>query len=417
MEAGKYRVGGFAQKLFRAAQDVDDAVVRAAGEERGSAVFGDEQILLMQKRVERVFGLIFFAQGVVRTAPQIMRPDVGKDGQLVVELHCALTVAETLGGVDFAYDCLSAAILSGRHAVTANKALVAEKGIELAYLARTMNVSFLFSAACGGGVPFLSDLMQAVKTDRILAVGGILNGTTNYMLDAMQRRSLDYADALAEAQKLGYAEADPTADVSGLDALRKIALACAVAFDVLPRSGMDREGIESVTAADISDFRSRGYVCRLVARGGRNKDGSVYAYVEPALFPPEAPESAVPSNRNLAYYIGECAGEITLLGQGAGRYPTASAVLRDLTAAALTPQVMMPISCVYGEAKNAPCAHRYYVRLPSEEAGLFPGSETLAERGGDKILWTEKLAVPEMHRLAADVRARRKNVFFAETGE
>ena len=326
-------------------------------------------------------------------------------------------VAETLGGVDFAYDCLSAAILSGRHAVTANKALVAEKGIELAYLARTMNVSFLFTAACGGGVPFLSNLSQAAASDRILSVGGILNGTTNFMLDAMQKRGLGYAAALAEAQKLGYAEADPTADVSGLDALRKIALACAVAFDVLPRSGTNREGIESVTDADMADFRSRGYICRLMARGGRNEDGSIYAYVEPALFPPEAPESTVSSSRNLAYYIGERAGEISLLGPGAGRYPTASAVLRDLTAAAAMPQVMMPVSCVYGSADNAPRSHRYYIRLPSEEAGLFPGSERLAERGRCTVLRTEKLPVPEMHRLAGELRRRGKEIFFAETGE
>ena len=114
----------------------------------------------------------------------------------------------------------------------------------------------MFSAACGGGVPFLHNLSLAVLSDRIESLGGILNGTTNYMLDAMQRRSLDYGAALSDAQKLGYAEADPTADVSGLDALRKIMLGCAVGFDALPDEGLDREGIESITAADVADIKN-----------------------------------------------------------------------------------------------------------------------------------------------------------------
>ncbi|MDY3279968.1 MAG: homoserine dehydrogenase, partial [Eubacteriales bacterium] len=131
-------------------------------------------------------------------------------------------VAEALVGVEPAYAYVTAALNAGKHVVTANKALVAAHGPELAALAREKGVGFLFSAACGGGVPFLQNLALAARSDRVTAIGGILNGTTNFMLDAMQRKQLDYAQALSEAQQLGYAEADPTADVSGLDSLRKI---------------------------------------------------------------------------------------------------------------------------------------------------------------------------------------------------
>ena len=136
-----------------------------------------------------------------------------------------------MGGVEPAFTYACAVLQAGKHFVTSNKALVASKGTELAKLAKENNVAFLFSAACGGGVPFLHNMALSVDSDEVLSVGGILNGTTNYMLDNMQSSNLSYESALADAQRLGYAEADPTADVTGLDALRKIMLACAVAFN------------------------------------------------------------------------------------------------------------------------------------------------------------------------------------------
>ena len=164
------------------------------------------------------------------------------------------------------------ALEAGKHFITANKAMVASHGLELAALAREKGAAFLFSAACGGGVPFLHNLTLSAETDRIEAVSGILNGTTNYMLDAMQRRGLSYGDALREAQSLGYAESDPTADVSGLDALRKMQLACAVAFGVLPQSGMLCEGMEHFTAADVEMSKaavSSAVLWRAAAAPGR----------------------------------------------------------------------------------------------------------------------------------------------------
>lgn len=320
-------------------------------------------------------------------------------------------VVETMGGEEPAFAYVSAALRAGKHVVTANKALVAAHGLELARLARENGAALLFSAACGGGVPFLHNLSLATQSDRVLTLGGILNGTTNYMLDAMQRRDLTYAQALADAQELGYAEADPTADVSGLDALRKIMLACAVAFDRLPGEGLLHEGIEAFTAEDAADLKARGLVCRLVGRGGMAGD-QVYAFVEPTLFAEGAPERSVLDNYNLARYEAKCAGPIVLMGQGAGRYPTASAVLRDLSDVLQGKRDMLSPTCQSARADNSGCGHRYYVRIPAALAREFPGADA-AESGGIVRLVTQPMTVLEMHEKAAALRQAGAELFFA----
>ena len=321
-------------------------------------------------------------------------------------------VAEVMGGIEPANTYVSMALSAGKHVVTSNKALVAAHGIELAKLAREKGVSFLFSAACGGGVPFLHNLAIASQSDKILSLGGILNGTTNFMLDAMQSEGKDYGDVLRQAQALGYAEADPTADVSGLDALRKIMLACAVAYDRLPVDGFCLEGIESITASDVAHFQSRGLTCRLVTSGGEAGE-SVYAYVEPVLFPASAPECSVLKNFNMAKYLGENAGAIVLMGQGAGRFPTASAVVRDLCGLG-TLEMLRP-ACRKVTADNSACVHAYYVRTDAKNAERFTFAESA--RSDDTVRGvTEPMSVPAMHALAQQIRKEGGGVFFAAMG-
>ena len=320
-------------------------------------------------------------------------------------------VAEVMGGIEPAFTYACQAMEAGKHFVTSNKALVAAKGVELNRLAREKGVAFLFSAACGGGVPFLHNLALARESDSILSLGGILNGTTNYMLDAMQRLGLDYAEALADAQRLGYAEADPTADVSGLDALRKIMLACAVAYDVLPAEGLLYEGIESITAADVRHFRPRGYTCRLLASGGRSGSG-VCAYVEPVLLRDGAAECSVLQNYNMARYEGRNSGPIVLMGQGAGRYPTASAVLRDLSGILRGERAMFSESCARGRVDNSGSVHCYYVRLPADLAGEIEAESTEYE-GEVARLVTKPMSVAAMHETARRLREQGAALFFA----
>ena len=326
-------------------------------------------------------------------------------------------VAEVMGGVEPAFTYAMSAIQAGKHFVTSNKALVAAKGVELNRAAREAGVCFLFSAACGGGVPILHNLARAVQTDEILSVGGILNGTTNFMLDQMQSTGKDYAEALKQAQELGYAEADPTADVTGLDALRKIMLACAVAWGVLPQNGLLNEGIDSLSAEDVKDFMARGYVCRLVASGQRAEDGRISAFVEPVLVRTGDAESAVLKNYNMARYEGRNAGPIAMIGQGAGRYPTASAVLRDLSGICAGEAAMFPADCVDGSADNSAAKHAYYVRLPKACGDLFPAAEILADNGEELRILTEEISVQKMHESAAALRKAGHAVFFAAVRE
>ena len=320
-------------------------------------------------------------------------------------------VVEVLGGIEPAFFYCAAALKAGKHVVTSNKALVAAKGLELDALARENGVGFLFSAACGGAVPFLHNLELARRSDAILSLGGILNGTTNFMLDKMQSEGGEYAEVLKEAQALGYAEADPTADVTGLDALRKIMLACAVAYDQLPTEGLLNEGIDSLSADDVRDLQKRGLVCRLLAKGGL-AEGKLYAYVQPALLSPDAPEAAVKKNFNMAKYIGKNAGQIVLMGQGAGRYPTASAVLRDLECLTHGQREMLHEDCRAVKADNGSCQCSYYIRLPREFAGNFD----FIERGdGDTVRGiTNKLSVAEMHEKVRSLRKAGARIFFAE---
>ena len=368
-----------------------------------------------------VYGMLDGAYGLEQ-GPVLVRPGKDDSSFKVTEIEKIVNdptvgaVAEVMGGIEPAYTYVSAALAAGKHVVTSNKALVAAHGPELAGLAEKNNAAFLFSAACGGGVPFLHNLSLATGSDKILSVGGILNGTTNYMLDAMQRRNMDYGDALKDAQRLGYAEADPTADVSGLDALRKIMLACAVAYDQLPAEGLNNEGIENLTAADVAHFRAKGLTCRLLASGGLSDAGKVYAFVEPVLLPASAAECAVLDNFNLARYEGENAGSIIMIGQGAGRWPTASAVIRDLSCILLGHRSMMQAGCPRVTADNNACSHSYYVRLPARFVDALPLKET--ERDGDLLrAVTEPMPVSTMHKAAAELRKNGAQVFFAALGE
>lgn len=330
--------------------------------------------------------------------------DIVSDGSVDV-------VVEAMGGVEPAASYAEQAILSGKHFVTSNKAMVAEKGMELAGLAREKGKAFLFSAACGGGVPFLHNLSVAVRSDSILSLSGILNGTTNYILDAMQSEGMSFDEALSQAKALGYAEADPSADLSGMDSFRKILLACAVAYGKQPSSAKDVEGIYEFTAKDAEVINGMGGAVRLIASGGLNEDGSVYAFVEPVVFF-DGMESSVRKNFNCASYTGENSGLITLFGQGAGRYPTASAVLRDLTGIMDGDLEMMPPGCVRTEERDLP-QRRYLVRCDRDMAGRFDAAEEWHRESDTVWVVTDLIPAWEMHDRARSIRKEGRSVFFA----
>ena len=367
-----------------------------------------------------VYEMLKKADGL-EAGPVLVRPGKDDEDFKVTDIDAIVSdssvgaVAEVMGGVDPAFQYASAVLGAGKHFVTSNKALVAAKGPELAKIAEKSGAAFLFSAACGGGVPFLHNMSLAVGSDEIESVGGILNGTTNYMLDAMQRRGMTYEEALGDAQRLGYAEADPTADVTGLDALRKIMLACAVAFGKMPVEGLDNEGIDSFTAEDVEYLKTKGLTCRLVVSGVPGDNGALSAFVEPVLFEQTAPECSVLNNFNMAKYIGKCSGQIVLMGQGAGRWPTASAVLRDLSDINCGRRYMMnpDVECV--KADNSAAVRKYCIRVP---AGINPpfAAESSDVFKESRYVYTAGIPVSEMHAYAKQARKEGVKLFFASMG-
>lgn len=306
-------------------------------------------------------------------------------------------VAETMGGLHPAYEFATAVLKAGKHFVTANKLLVSAYGRELTALAKESGAAFLFSAACGGGIPYLANLQIQSRVDEIEALGGILNGTTNFILDAMQSENKDYSETLAQAQALGYAERDPSSDVDGLDTMRKLILACAVAYGVYFKpEDIPTAGISNVSSADADYAKARGLVLRLCAFAEKG-EGAPSAYVEPVLVPAVSPEASILKNVNYAWYRGAAGGLMSYSGQGAGKLPTATNVLRDVLRADGGEKYMTRPDMADAVPDNAAAKHAYYVRI--EKGAAFPEEWIASEEviGDERFIVTAPVSVGTMH--------------------
>ncbi len=239
-------------------------------------------------------------------------------------------VVETMGGLHPAYDYVKACLLAGKSVVTSNKELVAQKGDELLSIAKEKNVNFLFEASVGGGIPILRPLDQCLAANNVLEIAGILNGTTNFMLTKMIDDGMQFEDALKLAQELGYAERDPSADIDGLDACRKICILASLAFGkhVYP-DAVSTEGIRDISLTDVQYAAALGGVIKLI--GHAEKDGEqVYCTVAPRVVMNDNLLSGVKDVFNAVMVIGDAVGETVFYGKGAGKFPTASAVVADV---------------------------------------------------------------------------------------
>ena len=323
---------------------------------------------------------------------EISLPDaeVTKDFQSVLNDPEIDTVVEAMGGLHPAYEFVRAAMEAGKNIVTSNKALVATYYDDLIPLAQEKGLLFRCTAAVGGGIGWLSELERARRSQTLQSVGGIMNGTCNYILDSMTRLGLGYEEALSQAQALGYAEANPATDVDGIDTWHKVILSSNVAFgvSVIPES-VPAAGIRHITAGDVATFKAHGLVCKLVSTGIM-EDGKLSAFVQPTLFPDGEPEAAVPANYNLITLVGSASGRMSFYGQGAGRYPTAYNVVQDCTDVLSGRGYYSP----YGGkvAADNSCLRCYYVR-GAEDAWL---KENAAEAWGEGVV-TKPVTVQAMH--------------------
>ena len=246
-------------------------------------------------------------------------------------------VVEVIGGIEPARELILAALKAGKPVVTGNKELLANVGAELFAAAEGAGVDLLFEAAVAGGIPFIRPLRESLAGERIDRILGIVNGTTNYILTRMTEAGASYADALSEAQSLGYAERDPTADVEGYDAAAKAAIIASIAFGVRVVAGdVFHEGISDITTADIDYAAKMGYVVKLLAVAEQHREtGDVGVRVHPAMVPADHPLASVRDSFNALFVEGDAVGDLMFYGRGAGGFPTASAVLGDLIDAAL----------------------------------------------------------------------------------
>jgi homoserine dehydrogenase len=239
-------------------------------------------------------------------------------------------VVEVMGGIDPAYFYVKQSLLQGRHVVTANKDLIARHGGELQKIAHQNGVQLLFEASVGGGIPIIKPLSESLAGNSITEIRGIVNGTTNYILSRMYNSGKSYRDALEEAQACGYAEADPRADVEGYDAARKLAILSSIAYQSsIDYEEMYIEGISGISIDDINLAKYLGYSIKLLAVSQRNGD-DIMARVSPVMLKNTDPLAQVADAYNAIIVKGDAVGDVLFIGQGAGKLPTASAVLGDI---------------------------------------------------------------------------------------
>ncbi len=281
-------------------------------------------------------------------------------------------VVEVIGGIEPARSLLLAALKAGKSVVTANKALLAEDGATLHEAARAGGADLYYEASVAGAIPLLRPLRESLAGDAVRQVLGIVNGTTNYILDQMDTSGAGFADALEEAQALGYAEADPTADVDGFDAAAKAAILAGLAFHTrVTAADVHREGITGVTPADIASARTLGHVVKLLAICERS-DAGVSVRVHPAMIPRTHPLAGVREAYNAVFVQAASAGRLMFYGAGAGGIPTASAVLGDIVAVARNRRAGTrgPDATTYADLPVLPMGQaltRYHVALDVDD--------------------------------------------------
>lgn len=282
-------------------------------------------------------------------------------------------VIELIGGIEPARTYILAALKAGKNVVTANKDLIAVHGKEILETAKAAQKDFLFEAAVAGGIPIISPLKNSLEANHVTEVMGIVNGTTNFILTKMSQEGMEFSDALALATELGYAEADPTADIEGIDAGRKVAILASVAFN--SRVTLDNvhiEGITKITAKDIRYAKEMGCEIKLLGVARCQEDG-VEAYVCPMLIPAEHPLASVNDSYNAVFVNGDAVENAMFYGRGAGEFPTASAVVGDLFEIVRNIQAncCARIGCTcYKELpvkKMADTCNRYFMRLIVED--------------------------------------------------
>lgn len=304
-------------------------------------------------------------KALVKTPEEITMDFMTNDVDSIIANKEIDTVVEVMGGIHPAYEFITAAIKNGKNIVTANKAVVAAYYPEFIKLAAQNGVSFKYEASVGGGIPWIKALRQAMRVDSITRIGGIMNGTTNYILSTMEAEHIGFDTCLKDAQQKGYAEANPSADIDGIDVRNKLLISSSLAYSTyVPFENIPTLGIRSITLEDLDYFASIGKSVKLYA-DSLQSNGKYACRIEPTLFDKNTAEAATLSNFNIFSLNGGTIGELKFIGQGAGRYPTANAIVQDIIDILTNEQSMVSESfsaeLTYDEDL---LTGSYYVRAP-----------------------------------------------------
>lgn len=323
---------------------------------------------------------------------------VTADFQEIVNDPAVDVVVETIGGVSPAYEYAKATLEAGKHFVTANKNLIAAYYRELVELATEKGVTLRCSAGVGGGIPWLPNLERTLQQETVTRISGIMNGTSNYILDRMHSGGLEFEDALSAAQTLGYAEADPSADLNGGDIRRKLVISANIAFGcVLKEENIAVAGIENLNGVDIQNCEKLGRVCKMIA-SARDLGDRVAAYIEPSFMDGKLPEANVPLNFNLISLTGARIGKQSFYGQGAGRYPTAYNVMQDLIGIYQGKKGFYTDKLEDRPVDNSSVIRPYYVRTSRTDGWLRENIAKILDHG----VILKPVSVEEMHNWAKE---------------
>lgn len=331
-----------------------------------------------------------------------------KDFNIVLNDPEISVVAEMIGGSHPAFDFSVAALKAGKHVVSSNKEVVANFGEVLLKTAAENNVAYLFEAAVGGAIPIIRPMRESLSSDKVLSIDGILNGTTNYILTRMISGGKSFDEALSEAQKLGYAEADPSADVDGIDTCRKICILSALAYGTIyPSELVSTEGIRNITLRDVSDAAEFRSFIKLIAHTSKNADGKIMISVAPRFVPFKNPLSNVSDVFNGILVSGEAVGDLMFYGRGAGRIPTAGAVLADIVEIIkhIDSKQLPPPVWVRGSADTladpAEEKSRFYCRIKGEKTPPSLKALQHVYYGGESAYITAETTLPELEKQLA----------------
>ncbi|WP_057881329.1 homoserine dehydrogenase [Companilactobacillus kimchiensis] len=346
---------------------------------------------------------------LIRKNKTRLLPEMTDDINQILDDQETDVVVEAIGGIEPAHQYILAALEHGKHVITANKAVIAIYLKEFTDAAEANNVKFYFEASVGGGIPWIQGLEKALRIDNVNSISGIFNGTSNFILDQMSRNGETFVKVLKKAQELGYAEADPSADIDGYDVANKLCISADIAYNIDIKDHQDLPifGIRNITCSDVKYFQQKGFSVKLIGRTRQSGNKFDYA-VEPALFLNRTLEANTPDNYNLISLNGDTIGKLDFFGQGAGMLPTANAVIQDILDIKEQKSHLKRNFDKRMEYCPELTKGNYLVRSKTDVRGLLKNYE-LSQEGA--YLMVHQIPVGEMHQIMKVVLKADKSAF------